>query len=206
MKEHNVEVIKNEMNNTLINGNIEVLKSILNLTDDDMNKKIELYKNNDIKESVEYNLLLNLKERYDSNAIKLILTNIVSSMNKNELLIREQEFKSILNDIKTNELDIDYIKDLVQNSDNLKIKFDNKEISNKVFIPLQYMCSNHSVTPEIVEYLIKNANADINYKGKFKYTSLDVLKSKNDNSFENIINKYAINSNEKAKIKKITVK
>ena len=52
---------------------------------------------------------------------KLILTNIVSSMNKNELLIREQEFKSILNDIKTNELDIDYIKDLVQNSDNLKI-------------------------------------------------------------------------------------
>ena len=74
MKEHNVEVIKNEMNNTLINGNIEVLKSILNLTDDDMNKKIELYKNNGIKESVEYNLLLNLKERYDSNAIKLILT------------------------------------------------------------------------------------------------------------------------------------
>ena len=60
MKEHNIEVIKNEMNNTLINGNIEVLKSILNLTDDDMNKKIELYKNNDIKESVEYNLLLNL--------------------------------------------------------------------------------------------------------------------------------------------------
>ena len=41
MKEHNVEVIKNEMNNTLINGNIEVLKSILNLTDDDMNKKMD---------------------------------------------------------------------------------------------------------------------------------------------------------------------
>ena len=206
MKEHHVEVIKNKINKTLINGNIEVLKSILNLTDDDMNKKIELYKNNDIKESVEYNLLLTLKEKYDFNAIKLILTNVISSMNKNELIIREQECKSILNDIKTNELDIDYIKDLVQNSDKLKIKFDNKEISNKVFIPLQYICSNHSVTTEIVEYLIKNANADINYKGKFEYTSLDVLKSKSDNSFENIINKYTVNSNEKEKTKKITVK